>query len=422
LNTVPARRTIELSSAVVGANTVLPSAVVQSMRYFVTAAKGTEGVLRDELRELGVRHLRADRGGVHVDGPPSLAWRLCLRSRIGVRVYESLATGGARDADELYDLVRAVEWERFLSPRHTLAVGASAKNTFTNHTQFLSRRVKDGVVDRLRAREGERPSVDLDDPDVRLFLHGQGEDFTLYRDLSGDPLHMRGYRRHVNDAPLKETLAAAILRLSGWTRGSTLIDPMCGSGTIAIEADLWARDVAPGLGRRFGFERHLDFDDVARRSFEDIRAECERMALDEGPVIIGSDIDGRALLAAKENARAARSLARFSEMDVRFLAPKGFDGAVVTNPPYGERLDGGMSFYREMAQALAKMNGHTVTVLAGTPMIEDALNGERPLREASRPHQVFNGPIECRVLRYRVPNRAEGADPVAVEPGGRDPR
>ncbi|MFO0559203.1 MAG: THUMP domain-containing protein [Polyangiales bacterium] len=392
------------------------------MRYFITAAKGTEGALRDELRELGVRALRADRGGVHVDGPPSLAWRLCVLSRIGVRVYESLTTGSARDADELYDVVRAVEWERFLSPRHTLAVGASAKNTFTNHTQFLSRRVKDAVVDRFRDRQGARPSVDLDDPDVRLFLHGTGDDYTLYRDLSGDPLHMRGYRRHIGDAPLKETLAAAIVRLSGWNRGSMLVDPMCGSGTIAIEADMWARDIAPGLGRRFGFERHLDFDDVARRSFDEIRQECERMALDEGPVILGSDVDSRALLAAKENARAARSLVRFSEADVRSLAPKGFDGAVITNPPYGERLEGGMTFYRAMARALAAMNGHTITVLAGTPMIEDALNGERALREVAKPHQVFNGPIECRVLRYRVGNRAEGADPVAVDPRrGEDP-
>ena len=391
---------------------------VQSMRFFVTAAKGTEGVLRDELRELGVRSLRADRGGVHVDGPPSLAWRLCVQSRIGVRVYERLTDGDARDADELYDLVRALEWERFLSPRHTLAVGASAKNVFTDHTQFLSRRVKDAVVDRIRVREGERPSVDLDDPDVRLFLHGNNGHFTLYRDLAGEPLHMRGYRKHIADAPLKETLAAAILRMSGWNRGSMLIDPMCGSGTIAIEADMWARDVAPGLDRRFGFERHLDFDDVARRNYEELRADCARMSLDEGPVILASDNDPRAVLAARDNARAARSLVRFSEQDVRALEPKGFDGAVVTNPPYGERLEGGMPFYRSMARALAMMKGHTITVLAGTPMIEDALNGERALREVSKPHQVFNGPIECRVLRYRVPNKTDGASPTALEPRG----
>lgn len=390
------------------------------MRFFVTAAKGTEGALRDELKELGVRALRADRGGVHVDGPPSLAWRLCLLSRIGVRVYEVLTSGAARDADELYDLVRTLEWERWLSPRHTLAVGAAAKNAFTNHTQFLSRRVKDGVVDRFRDRQGSRPSVDLEDPDVRLFLHAQGEQFTLYRDLSGEALHMRGYRRHIAEAPLKETLAAAMLRLSGWNRGTMLVDPMCGSGTIALEADLWARDIAPGLGRMFGFERHLDFDDVARRAYDDLRGECEQMGRDEGPVILASDIDPRALSAARDNARNARSMVRFHEADVRDLAPKGFDGAVVTNPPYGERLEGGMAFYRDMARALAAMNGHTITVLAGTPMIEDAMNGERALREAARPHQVFNGPIECRVLRYRVGNRSEGADPVAVGP--KEPR
>jgi 23S rRNA G2445 N2-methylase RlmL len=383
------------------------------MRYFVTAAKGTEGVLRDELRELGVRALRADRGGVHVDGPPSLAWRLCMQSRVGVRVYELLANGEAHDADALYDLAREVPWEQWLSPRHTLAVGASARGAFTSHTQFLSQRVKDAVVDRLRARSGARPSVDLHDPDVRLFLHAQGARATLYRDLSGEALHKRGYRRHVGEAPLKETLAAALLRLSGWTRGTPLIDPMCGSGTIALEADLWARDVAPGLFRRFGFERHLDFDEPAQRAYEALREECERAVRDEGPVIFASDLDPRALLAAKENARAARATVRWSEQDVRALAPRGFDGAIVSNPPYGERLEGGMTFYREMARALAVMNGHTITLLAGTPSIEDAMAGERALRETARPHQVFNGAIECRVLRYRVPNRLEGADPVA---------
>lgn len=388
------------------------------MRFFLTAAKGTEGVLRDELRELGVRAIRADRGGVHVDGPPSLAWRLCVQSRIAVRVYESLTSGEARDADELYALTRQLEWERWISPRHTLAVASSARRSFTAHTQFLSQRVKDAIVDRFRDREGARPSVDLEDPDVRIFLHLVDDRCTLYRDLSGEPLHRRGYRKHIGDAPLKETLAAALLRLSGWNRGALLVDPMCGSGTIAIEADLWARDVAPGLDRRFGFERHLDFDDVARRSFEDLRAECARMALDEGPVILASDHDPRALLAAQENARAARSLVRFSEGDVRALKPRAFDGAVVTNPPYGDRLEGGMSFYRAMARALATMNGHTVTVLAGTPMIEDALNGERALREVAKPHQVFNGAIECRVLRYRVGHRAQGADPVALKPTG----
>ncbi len=279
--------------------------------------------------------------------------------------------------------------------------------------------VLSSVVDYLRARVGARPSVDLDDPDVRLFLHVQGPKATLYRDLSGDALHKRGYRRHVGDAPLKETLAAALLRLSGWNRGTMLIDPMCGSGTIALEADLWARDVAPGLFRRFGFERHLDFDDVARRAYEDLRAECERMVRDEGPVILASDVDTRALSAARENARSARSAVRFFEQDARALAPKGFDGAVVTNPPYGERLEGGMAFFREMATAFAAMNGHTITVLAGTPMIEDALAGERALRETHKPHQVFNGAIECRVLRYRVPNRSEAADPVAPMPRGR---
>lgn len=386
--------------------------VQQSMRYFVTAAKGTEGVLRDELREIGVRVLRADRGGVHFDGPPVTAWRVCLESRIGVRVYEVLCEGEVRDGNELYTLARDLPWERWLSPRHTLAVGASARDGFTSHTQFLSQRCKDAVVDRIRDRAGSRPSVDLRDPDLRLFLHLQRNHATLYRDLSGDSLHRRGYRTHSTEAPLKETLAAALLRLSGWDRRVALTDPMCGSGTIALEADQWARDMAPGLDRGFGFERHLDHGDVAAHTLGELRRELRGRVRDEGPVIFASDIDPRALAAAHENARNARSMVRFEEADVRLMTPRAFDGAVVTNPPYGERLDGGLAFYRVMARRLAAMAGHTLTVLAGSPEIEQALEGEQALRSVARPHQVFNGPIECRVLRYRVPNRLHGDDPV----------
>lgn len=386
-----------------------------AMRYFVTAAKGTEGVLRDELRELGIRNVRADRGGVHVDGSTSVGWKLCLASRIAVRVFETMIEGEVQNGDDLYELTRGVKWGQWMSVRNTLAVGASARDAFTSHTQFLSQRVKDAVVDQFRERKGERPSVDLEDPDLRLFLHLQGNQACIYRDLSGEPLYKRGYRTNIGDAPLKEHLAAALLRMSGWTRGTPLVDPMCGSGTIALEADLWARDVAPGIARYFGFERHADFDDAARRGWSEMREEFKAMQRTDAPPVFASDIDHRALLAAKENARNAHSNVLWEEMDIKDLVPKSFDGAVVCNPPYGERIEGASELYFNMAQAFARMNGHSITVFTGAPEVELALDSERALIETHRPHQLFNGAIDCRVLRYRVGNKPLPVNATAVD-------
>jgi putative N6-adenine-specific DNA methylase len=392
------------------------------MRFFVTAAKGTEGVLRDELRELGFRQIRADRGGVHVDGSSSVGWRLCLESRIGIRVLERLTEAEVRDADDLYELGRDLRWEQWMTVQNTLAVGASARDAFTSHTQFLSQRLKDAVVDHFRDRVGKRPSVNLEDPDLRLFLHMQGDHATVYRDLSGEPLYKRGYRTNISDAPLKEHLAAAMLRLSGWTRGTPLVDPMCGSGTIALEADLWARDISPGIARYFGFERHVDFDRSAKNSWAAMREESLAMQRSEGPPIFASDVDHRVLLAARENARNAHATVLWSELDVKDLAPRAFEGAVVCNPPFGERIEGAETLYRTMSEAFARMNGHSITVITGTTLIEDALAGERALRETHRPHQVFNGSIDCRILRYRVGNKPSAADPTAVDRDGNNPR
>jgi putative N6-adenine-specific DNA methylase len=309
--------------------------------FFVTAARGTELALKDELRELGMRKVRADRGGVRFLGTHEDALHVCLASRIAVRVLFALHSAPARNQDELYEAARTIEWERVLSARHTLAVSAVSKDEALRHTGFVSMKVKDAIVDRLRDRFGQRPDVDRDDPDVGVFVHVARGTASFYADVSGRSLHERGYRRRIGDAPLKETLAAAMLRLSGWDRRSPLVDPMCGSGTIAIEADLWARDVAPGLSHaRFGIERWADHDAARAASFAAVRDRLRAAARSDGAIVFASDVDPRAIDAAQKNATDARAHVRFALARAADAPLPGPGSLIIANPPYGVRIGG----------------------------------------------------------------------------------
>lgn len=366
---------------------------------FATAARGTEGALRDELRELGFRGVRADRGGVHFGGDVGEGFRACLSLSTAIRVLWRLSVFEAPSGEALYEGARAIDWMPYFTPRHTLAVRAVVQSSRLTHSQFVAQKTKDAIVDQLRDRTGARPSVDLDDPDVVLFVHLVRDLATVYLDLSGATLHRRGWRARAREAPLKESLAAAILRLSGWDRARPLVDPMCGSGTIAIEAALLSRRIAPGLARdRFGFERWACHDEAAARITADLRAEARAGVLPEGPPILGSDIDPEAIAIAEENARAAGVTVRFQRRGVRDLEPTRPPGHVVTNPPYGERLAGGDALYREMALAFERLRGHRVTLLAGAPAIL------RPIhRRPEKTFIVYNGDIECRLFTFEIP-------------------
>jgi putative N6-adenine-specific DNA methylase len=366
---------------------------------FATAARGTEVALRDELRDLKFRGVRADRGGVHF-AAPDLAeiGRACLESRIAVRVMLPLAEIDAHDEGALYDGVRAIDWRPYFTPHHTLAVSSTARSSALSHTQYIAQKTKDAIVDQLRDKLGERPNVDREDADVRVYVHLVRDRATVYLDASGESLHRRGYRPRIGTAPLKETLAAAIVRLSGWDRVKPLHDPMCGSGTLAIEADLWARDVAPGLLiERFGFERWAHHQAAVRAKMEELRAGAKLRIKTEGPDVLGSDVDPRVVELARENGKSAGSRARFHVAPIDALVPLDPPGLVITNPPYGERLEGDPRLYREMAAVFKRLPGHEIAIFSGTPAIEDAMQ-MRPLRSVP----LWNGPIECRLLVYQV--------------------
>lgn len=371
-----------------------------ALKLFVTCPRGLESVLAGKLRALGARSVRPLTAGASCSGDLACAYRLCLGSRVASRVLMELAVAEAETADDMYAAVRAVAWERVLKPDGTLAVDFVGQLPGITNTMFGAQRAKDAVCDRMRELTGRRPDVDPAAPDLRINVSARRGRVTVSVDLSGEALHRRGYREPgvQTTAPLKENLAAGLLLLAGWKqvaeRGGTLVDPMCGSGTLPIEAAMIAADIAPGLLRgRFGFERLLIHDpDV----WEAVQAEARSRAAVAlaGPLAYGSDHDPRAVELARACARRAgvETLTRFERVELADLvAPEGAErGLVVANPPYGERLATDAGLYELLGDRLR----------AGFDEWQAALlTSEEPLAAATglpwrRTHALKNGPLD----------------------------
>lgn len=368
--------------------------------FFATAAGGTEHVLQVELRELGLRDLRYVGAGVKFTGAWEDGWRACLHSRIAQRIMTPIASFSASDPLELYDGAHTIDWARYLTPKQTLAVAAFCRESQMMHTGYVALKVKDAIVDHLRERLGNRPRVSRDDPDVRIFVHLQWDHATVYLDLAGEPLFKRGYRQGAGEAPLKETLAAAILRLSNWDRHQPLIDPCCGSGTLAIEAALWAANIAPGIYReRFGFERWADFDATAKARMAELRGEARAAGRGQPPRITGMDIDPAMIELARTNAKAARLRLTWKEAALQQLQAQPSNPAmVVMNPPYGLRLESDPQFLNDLASLVTRLHGYTVAILTASQEMVRAI----PLNANSR-HLLFNGDLRCALVVYDVP-------------------
>ena len=381
------------------------------LRFFAVCANGIEPLLADELRALGAADVRETRAGASFAGGLATAYRICLWSRLASRVLLPLARFPAPAADALYEGARSIPWGEHLTPDGTLAVDAVVADSSITHSHYAALRVKDAIVDRLRAECGRRPSIDTAQPDVRVNLYLRDDEATLSIDLAGDSLHRRGYRTQATAAPLKETLAAAVLIRAGWpalaAHGAPLVDPMCGSGTLVLEAALMAADVAPGLFRtRFGFERWLGHNAAA---WARLRAEAEARRAAGSirlPFLAGTDQDPRAIEFARKNlARtgldpsrvrfAVRALGECTELDA------SGPGLVVTNPPYGERLGEAAALgalYEQLGETLKRCyRGWRAAVLTGNPAL-----GQRLGLRAHRLHTLYNGAIACKLLHFEV--------------------
>ncbi len=378
------------------------------MDFVATTTRGAEEVLVDELRELGLDPT-AGRGAVTFSGPLEHGYRACLWSRVASRVLLTLKRFDVHSDRDLYTAVRSVAWQRHLGPDQTLAVDYVGGSDVIRNSRYGALKVKDAVCDRLRDETGRRPDVELHRPDLRLNVHQRGDHATLAIDLSGEALHLRGGRT-AGVAPLRETLAAACLRLAGWKGDRPFADPFAGSGTLVIEAAEMALGVAPGLRRqRWGFSGWKQHD---QQTWNRLRDEAKEVRTSELPPMLVSELDRNVLDHARRNLAARGLLDRVTTLsaDARELAPRSEPGMMVCNPPYGERLgevEDLAPAYRDLGDNLRRQwLGWDCWILTVLPLAKRlGLRSERRI-------PIHNGPIDCRLVHVPIAEQAPtGARP-----------
>lgn len=381
-----------------------------SEHFFSPCPRGLEPLLADELRALGASDAKPLPGGVDWVGDWSTCYRANLESRIATRVMWRLAEGRYRAEMDIYKLAYSVTWAKWFTPDDTIRVYVTAQRSPLKSIEFITLKIKDAVCDHFRAVSGRRPSVDTADPAVRIHAFLSRDTVTLYLDTSGEPLYKRGFKRAAVEAPLKENLAAGILMLTGWKPGETLLDPMCGSGTFLLEAAQMALDVAPGLGRRFAFERLRHFDRAAWAKLRNA-AEARRQA--PRPLgLFGSDIVDDQVRRTRVNLEAAgvAECVALERADLLERTPPAAAGVMVTNPPYGVRIgeaEALAAFYPRLGDALKqRWSGWRCYFFSADTALPKLVG-----LKASRRTPLFNGALECRLYEYRMvagSNRARG--------------
>jgi putative N6-adenine-specific DNA methylase len=369
--------------------------------FFATAPRGLEGLLATELAALGAKDASTVPGGVAFGGDWGVCYRANLWSRLASRVLWRVAEFAYRDEADLYEAVRKLDWTRQFTVERTLRVNVSATKSPLTSLDFATLRIKDAVCDRFRDAGGSRPNIDRANPDVRVHAYLDAARCALYLDTSGEPLFKRGWRAGAGEAPLRENLAAGIVQLSGWKPEEPLLDPMCGGGTILIEAAAMARGRAPGAKRSFGFEKLRMFDlDLWKK----IRNQKSESPASSKPLqIFGSDHDPRVLRDARRNIAAAGvdRWVKLEQADILDRAAPAPAGVMIANPPYGERIGSKeelAEFYPKLGSALKKnypgWRCHFFTADMRLPKLMRL--------QPSRRVPLFNGAIECRLFEIVI--------------------
>ena len=374
--------------------------VLKSVKFTMVARTlfGLEQVLAEELRTLGAENIQVLNRAVQFNGDIALMYEanFCLRTALSILC--PLVTFKATNEDILYLKVREINWAQFLNVEKTFVIDANVHSNYFKHSQYVAQRAKDAIADQFREVTGTRPSVDMDKPDVRINLHISKDQCTLSLDSSGDSLHRRGYRQDTNLAPLNEVLAAGLVALSGWDGQSHFIDPMCGSGTIVIEAALFALHIPPGSIRNtFGFMNWKTFNPAL---WEEIRQKCLAKTRVTDYEFIASDISGKDLNIAKINIDAAGLSGKIKLIKKAFqeLKPPRGKGIIIMNPPYGERMkkEAIDDFYKEIGDHLKQdFPGYRACIISSNQQAIKKVG-----LHASGKVTLYNGPLECRFQTY----------------------
>jgi putative N6-adenine-specific DNA methylase len=369
--------------------------------FFSPCPRGLEAVLHSDLETMGAQQVRSTEGGVHFSGDWPLCYRANLESRIASRILWRVKETQYRTEQDIYQAVFGLQWQRWFDVTNTIRVNTTAIRCNLKSLEFITLLVKDAVCDRFRAHCNERPSVDTLQPDVRIHVFIEDDKLMLYVDTSGDALFKRGVRQHTNIAPIRENLAAGILRLAKWQPGTPLLDPMCGSGTFLIEAAQMSLNIQPGIARNFAFEKLLNFDAA---KWHEMREQAIAAQLPAKPLeIYGSDLYGDALKTTWRNLEEAglAECVELKQANVLEISAPAESGVLVANLPYGERmgeLDELAELYPKLGDALKKkFGGWTAYLFTADKAILKLMR-----LSPSKRTPLFNGAIECRLLEYKI--------------------
>lgn len=369
--------------------------------YFATVARGLEHIAAQELERCGAQSVRPDFTGVHFVGDKAMLYRVNLWARTIFRVLVPISEFPCSDADMLYREVQKISWDNYLQPHNTLAVNSTGGNQKLNHTHFTALQVKNAIVDQQRLKLDQRSSVNAENPDVLINAHIHQDRCILSLDSSGTSLHRRGYRQAMGTAPLKETLAAALLDMAEWDSSLPFLDPLCGSGTLPLEAGLKALNIAPGsFQKKFGFFRWLDFDE---QLWQELLTEAQSGITELKASISGSDHDSNVIQQAQSNAERCgiEQQITFTSTELSQLEAPADCGVLICNPPYGERLGDAQELgvlYKTLGDIFKqRFKGWTAFILTGNKEL-----AKRVGLKASRRIPVYNGSLACTLLKYEL--------------------
>lgn len=372
---------------------------VENYRFVAKTFHGLEEVLAEELAKIGAKNIEKQNRAVLFDGDKAMMYRANFHLRTAIAILKPIAHFTAKNEDDLYKEIGRINWSLYMDVEETLSVTAVTFSKTFNHSKFVSLKVKDAIVDQFRRRKGKRPDVNTQDPDLKIHIHITENKCDLLLDSSGDPLFKRGYRIATTKAPINEVLAAGMIKLSGWKMDSDFYDPMCGSGTILIEAAMMAHGIAPGTYRKkYGFETWKDFD---ADLFEEITEE-QFEEPDFKHQIYGSDISPAAIKIADQNIKEAFLTKMINTKPMNFFdfKPVSKTGFMVTNPPYGERLqpDDLKIFYQKIGDKLKlDFTGFTSWIIGSNNEVMKFI-GLKPEEKI----KLFNGPLECTYRKYSI--------------------